>query len=311
MRSRSGRKARHGGCMKGRGAEFNREGGSARARGGSAGAARLAGREPRPRRRRFVRPPNRRCSPRSKSAISRRAKLPAIQRNLGRRHRVGRVGRGRAIARAGLGGGARGLRAAAGDAAGNVPRRVSRSGGGADGHRAAEPQPRRRRARQDHRRASLRGADARHADAAAAAAHARDLSDRASRSPRRSSTITCTCCTACPPPRPRAADAAACYDGGAEAADGEDPRAAAADRALREAIGDPARAHIAAFAVSPLERTLAVRLGVPIYGCDPDLRHLGSKSGGRSIMREAGVDDPRRRGEPRRRSRHRRTRSPR
>jgi hypothetical protein len=61
---------------------------------------------------------------------------------------------------------------------------------------------------------------------------------------------------------------------------------------LREAIGDPAIAYIAAFAVSPLERTLAVRLGIPIYGCDPALQSLGSKSGGRQLMREAGVAIP-------------------
>ena len=61
---------------------------------------------------------------------------------------------------------------------------------------------------------------------------------------------------------------------------------------LREAIGDPAVAHIAAYSVSVLERTLAVRLGVPLYGCDPDLQGLGSKSGGRKLMREAGVAIP-------------------
>jgi hypothetical protein len=62
--------------------------------------------------------------------------------------------------------------------------------------------------------------------------------------------------------------------------------------ALQHAIGDPALAHLSAFAVTPLERKLAVRLGVPIYGCDPALAHLGSKSGGRALMREAGVDIP-------------------
>jgi hypothetical protein len=61
---------------------------------------------------------------------------------------------------------------------------------------------------------------------------------------------------------------------------------------LREAIGDPAIAHIAAYSVSVLERTLAVRLGVALYGCDPDLQELGSKSGGRRLMREAGVAVP-------------------
>jgi hypothetical protein len=61
---------------------------------------------------------------------------------------------------------------------------------------------------------------------------------------------------------------------------------------LRESIGDPGSAYIAAFAVSSLERTLAVRLGIPVYGCDPALRALGSKSGGRQLMREAGVAIP-------------------
>ena len=61
---------------------------------------------------------------------------------------------------------------------------------------------------------------------------------------------------------------------------------------LREAIGDPANAHIAAYTVSDLERTLAVQLGIPLYGCDPALQGLGSKSGGRKIMREAGVPIP-------------------
>jgi hypothetical protein len=61
---------------------------------------------------------------------------------------------------------------------------------------------------------------------------------------------------------------------------------------LREAIGDTASAHIAAYTVSERERTLAVRLGIPLYGCDPALQHLGSKSGSRKIMREAGLDIP-------------------
>ncbi len=61
---------------------------------------------------------------------------------------------------------------------------------------------------------------------------------------------------------------------------------------IREAIRDPRTAHLTCFTVSALERTLAVRLGVPIYGCDPDLLDLGSKSGGRKVFREAGVAVP-------------------
>lgn len=58
---------------------------------------------------------------------------------------------------------------------------------------------------------------------------------------------------------------------------------------LRDAIPEAATAHMSCFNVSPLERTLALQLGIPIYGCDPVLLPLGSKSGGRAIFREAGV----------------------
>lgn len=58
---------------------------------------------------------------------------------------------------------------------------------------------------------------------------------------------------------------------------------------LREAMGDPSSAYLTAYTVSAEERALAVRLGIPIYGCDPALRALGSKSGGRRLMRQAGM----------------------
>lgn len=41
-----------------------------------------------------------------------------------------------------------------------------------------------------------------------------------------------------------------------------------------------------------LERTLAVRLGIPLFGNPPDLDHLGSKSGSREIFRAAGIEFP-------------------
>lgn len=58
---------------------------------------------------------------------------------------------------------------------------------------------------------------------------------------------------------------------------------------LREAVGACDDAYISAYTVSAHERALAVRLGLPIYGCDPALQDLGSKSGGRRLMREAGI----------------------
>ena len=38
---------------------------------------------------------------------------------------------------------------------------------------------------------------------------------------------------------------------------------------IRALIGDPSSAHLTCFTATALERTLAVRLGIPLYGCDP------------------------------------------
>ena len=62
---------------------------------------------------------------------------------------------------------------------------------------------------------------------------------------------------------------------------------------IRNAIPDLQCAHMTCFNVSSLERSLAVRLGIPIYGCDPDLLALGSKSGSRTVFRDAGLNLPR------------------
>ena len=61
---------------------------------------------------------------------------------------------------------------------------------------------------------------------------------------------------------------------------------------LRRAIGDPSIAHMTSFNVTGAERTLAVQLGIPVYGNDPALEHLGSKSGSRQVFKEAGVEAP-------------------
>ncbi|MDX1545734.1 MAG: peptide ligase PGM1-related protein [Rhodothermales bacterium] len=63
-------------------------------------------------------------------------------------------------------------------------------------------------------------------------------------------------------------------------------------RRLRAEIEDPHAAHLTCFNASPLERQLAVRLGIPLYATDPALAHLGSKSGSRKLFREAGVAMP-------------------
>jgi hypothetical protein len=61
---------------------------------------------------------------------------------------------------------------------------------------------------------------------------------------------------------------------------------------IREGIQDPARAYLTVFNATPLERRLAVLLGIPLNGADPQLAHLGTKSGSRKVFREAGVRLP-------------------
>jgi hypothetical protein len=61
---------------------------------------------------------------------------------------------------------------------------------------------------------------------------------------------------------------------------------------VRNAIPDPARAYLTVFNSTPLERRLAVKLGIPLNGLDPSLAYYGTKSGSRRVFREAGVDLP-------------------
>jgi hypothetical protein len=61
---------------------------------------------------------------------------------------------------------------------------------------------------------------------------------------------------------------------------------------IRAGIVDPSRAYLTVFNSTPLERKLAVLLGVPLNGCDPNLQHLGTKSGSRKVFKEAGIDLP-------------------
>lgn len=61
---------------------------------------------------------------------------------------------------------------------------------------------------------------------------------------------------------------------------------------IRCAIRDPSKAYLTVFNATTLERKLAVLLDIPMNGCDPSLGYLGTKSGGRKVLREAGVPVP-------------------
>jgi hypothetical protein len=61
---------------------------------------------------------------------------------------------------------------------------------------------------------------------------------------------------------------------------------------IRQHIPASHVAHIACFNATALERTLAVRLGIPIYGCDPSLVYLGTKSGSKRTFIKTGASTP-------------------
>jgi hypothetical protein len=61
---------------------------------------------------------------------------------------------------------------------------------------------------------------------------------------------------------------------------------------IRGLVPDPARAHLVPYNTTELERDLALRLGIPMYGADPAHFALGTKSGCRKLFARAGVSFP-------------------
>jgi hypothetical protein len=57
-------------------------------------------------------------------------------------------------------------------------------------------------------------------------------------------------------------------------------------------IADPDRAHLVPYNTTTMERDLALRLGIPMYGADPRHFPLGTKSGCRRVFAECGVPHP-------------------
>lgn len=61
---------------------------------------------------------------------------------------------------------------------------------------------------------------------------------------------------------------------------------------IRKSIPQDHVSHIACFNVTEAERALAIKLNMPIYGCDPDLNYLGTKNFSRKIFKECNIDTP-------------------
>ena len=63
-------------------------------------------------------------------------------------------------------------------------------------------------------------------------------------------------------------------------------------REIRSLIPNPARSHLIPYNTTPLERDVALSLRIPMYGADPRLADLGSKTGCRRMFEELGVRCP-------------------
>jgi len=63
-------------------------------------------------------------------------------------------------------------------------------------------------------------------------------------------------------------------------------------RRIRSLIPNPARSHLIPYNTTALERDVALSLGIPMYGADPRLEHLGSKTGCRRLFAELDVPCP-------------------
>jgi hypothetical protein len=61
---------------------------------------------------------------------------------------------------------------------------------------------------------------------------------------------------------------------------------------IKALVAQPELAIVLPFATSPDEVELAVRLGIPLYGADPALEFLGTKTGSRRVFAEEGVPHP-------------------
>ena len=61
---------------------------------------------------------------------------------------------------------------------------------------------------------------------------------------------------------------------------------------IADTIPNPERSHLVPYNTTELERDLALSLGIPMYGADPRLAELGSKTGCRRLFGEVGVQYP-------------------
>jgi hypothetical protein len=61
---------------------------------------------------------------------------------------------------------------------------------------------------------------------------------------------------------------------------------------IADAIPNPRRSHLIPYNTTSLERDIAIQLGIPMYGADPRLAGLGTKSGCRRLFASVGIPHP-------------------
>lgn len=61
---------------------------------------------------------------------------------------------------------------------------------------------------------------------------------------------------------------------------------------IKQLITDKESTHLTCYNITPLEKTVAVKLDIPLFGTDPAMFYEGSKSGARKTFRECGIDLP-------------------
>ena len=61
---------------------------------------------------------------------------------------------------------------------------------------------------------------------------------------------------------------------------------------IEAGIADKSRAHLVCYNTTYLERNLALRLGIPLYGADPCHLEFGTKTGCRKLFAKAGINHP-------------------
>jgi hypothetical protein len=64
------------------------------------------------------------------------------------------------------------------------------------------------------------------------------------------------------------------------------------EKQIEAGIADKSRAHLVCYNTTYLERNLALRLGIPLYGADPCHLEFGTKTGCRKLFAKAGINHP-------------------